>query len=495
MAEQDAGRAGEGQAGQAPQAGAPPEVKPQPSEAAAAGGEEKPSAPRATSSVSETGPCARLVKVEVAQPRVAEEIEKSYGELRKTVFLKGFRPGHIPRHVLERRFGEQVTDSVKQTLVDEGLAQAVEDHKLRPALPATLDYKTIALDAKQPLSFEVKVEVVPDFTLEGYKGLEVVRPAVKLTDEDAAAALDAYRRRQGKFEKVEEGAVGEDDVPVCHAIAVQDGQEAWREAELGAFLSQETIAGVNVPGLKAALTGAGVGETKSFAVKLPDNFRAEALRGKDVTLEVTVDEIRRLALPEATDEWAKSLRFDDLEDLQDELHDELRRSREHEADEAVHAGIAERLLGLTDFSVPEGMVERLVAQAKDRQRLALQYRGEPEEEIKERLAGLDQQTRDASVRQCKLYFIYDRIAEQEKIFVTEDDMVQRIQAIALNYGRRPADVASELEREGRLSALRLQMREEKVRDFLVQQAKITQASDAPAQPAAEAPAEPPAKEA
>ncbi len=474
MADQDAGSVGKDEAakGATPDEKAPETPETTPEEGAAA----PPAPPRAASSVEETGPCARLVKVEVPQARVHEEIEKSYAELRKTVSLKGFRPGHIPRHVLERRFGEQVGDAVRQTLADEGLEQATEDHKLRLAMPATVDYKALALDAKEPLKFEVKVEIVPDFALEGYKGVEVERPAGKVTDEDVAAALQNFRRRHGKFEKLEEGQVQEGDVPMCHALAIQDGQEVWRENELGAFLPQETIAGIPVPGLREALTGAAIGDTKSFQAKLPDNFRAEQHGGKEVTLEVTVDEIRRLVLPEATDAWAKSLRFDDLDDLQDELRDELRRSREHEADQAVHARIAEKLLEKASFDVPEGMVERLVTQARERRRLALLYRGEAPDDIAQQLAAQDQETRDASVRQCKLYFIYDRIAEQEKIFVTEDEMTQRIQAIALNYRRRPEDVASELEREGRLSALRHEMREEKVRDFLVQHATVAQAA-------------------
>ncbi|MBM4039588.1 MAG: trigger factor [Planctomycetes bacterium] len=473
MAEQDAGSVGKGDAVENAASGAQPEEQ-----AAAA-----PEPLRAVASVEETGPCARLVKVEVPQARVHQEIEKSYAELRKTVSLKGFRPGHIPRHVLERRFGEQVTDAVRQTLADEGLEQASEDHKLRLAMAAKIEYKDIPLKADQPLKFEVKVEIVPEFTLEGYRGVEVERPAGKVTDDDVAAALQNFRRRHGKFEKLEEGQVQEGDVPMCHALAIQDGQEIWRENELGAFLAQETIAGIPVPGLREAMIGAAVGDTKSFQAKLPDTFRAEQHRGKEVTLEVTVDELRRLVLPEATDEWAKSLRFDDLKDLREELRDELRRSREHEADQAVHARVAEKLLEKTSFDVPEGMVERLVTQARERRRLALLYRGEAPDDIEAQLTAQDQEARDASIRQCKLYFIYDRIAEQEKIFVTEDEVTQRIQAIALNYRRRPEDVASELEREGRLSALRHEMREEKVRDFLVQNAKVTQAADEAAAPA------------
>ncbi len=481
MADEDAGKvAQETSGGDAPEKAA-----------AAESPQEAPKPPRATATVEDAGPCARLLKVEVPQARVHEEVERSFAELRKTVFLKGFRPGHIPRHVLERRFGEQVLDSVKQTLVEEAMEQATEDHALRLALPANVDLPAITVDATKPLAFEARVEVVPDFTLDNYKGLVVGRPLVEVADADVERAFAQFRARHGRFEKLEQGEVLEGDVPMCHAIALEGGAEIWRDTELPAFLDREVIAGMPAPGLRAALLGAKVGDTKCLKVTLPETFKAEEHRGKEVDLEVTIDELRRLVLPEATDEWARSLGFDDLDDLRDELRDELRRHREQEADDAVQARIAERLLELTDFDVPEGLVERLVASAKERQRLALQYRGVPEDEMAAHLAEVDKQTRDSSVRQCKLYFIYQRIAENEKIFVTEEEVQQRIQAIALNYRRRPEDVASDLEREGRLSSLRLEMREEKVRDFLVQHAVINQAPS----PAAEAESRPTAADA
>jgi len=436
--------------------------------------------PRFTAQVETTGPCTRLIKIEVEQERVKEEVDKSYGELRKTVVLRGFRPGHVPRHVLERRFSKEVTESVRQSLVDECLEQAVKDHSLRLALPASVDYAAITLDPDKPLSFEAKLEVFPEFTIDNYKGLAVERPAVEVTEADVAQALTALRARHGSYQKVQEGAVQKGDVPVCHAIALVDGQEAWRENELPILFEDETVGDIPVPGIEAALVGAAVGDTKTFVLRLPDDFRVEALRGKDVTLEVTIDELRRVAMPEATDDWARSLHFDDLDDLRAELRSSLRRRREQEADEALHDRIADKLLELTDFDVPEGLVHRLVARAKDQQRMALLYRGVPREEIDKAIALQEKRTREASVRQCKLYFIYEKIAEAEKLFVTEDEVTQRIEAIALNYRRRPNEVKAELEAEGRLGALRQQMREEKVREFLVKHAVVTQATRAAA---------------
>jgi trigger factor len=465
-------------ADESPQAG---QGEPEP-QAAAAQAETAPpeelEEPSYTASVEETGPCTRTVKIEVAQERVQDEVEKSYEELRKTVFVKGFRPGHIPRHVLERRFGEQVRDSVKQSLVDETFEKVVEKHTLRLAMPAEIKHGEIPLEAGKPLAFEVKVEVVPQFTIDNYKGLTVERPRVEVSPEQVDRAVEGFRLRHGDYRKVEEGEAGERDIPVCHAAALHDGQEVWRGTDLGAVLTADTLGGMHVPGLKDALLGVKIGETKTFRVTLPADFKVEEHRGKEVDLEVTIDELRRFEAPEATVEWARSLRFDSLEDLRDELQDELRRQAEQDADDAVQERIAEQLLHLTDFDVPEGMVDRIVARTKDRQRVSLLYRGVPREEIDKAVERFDKQTRENSVRQCKLYFIYERLAELEKLFVTEDELTQRIQAIALNYRRRPEEVYNELETQGRLSSLRQQMREEKVRDFLVQHANIAEAAAA-----------------
>jgi trigger factor len=303
------------------------------------------------------------------------------------------------------------------------------------------------------------------------------------------------RLRRGGFRKVEDRPAAEDDVPICHVAAIHNGEEVWRETELPADLSLGSIGGMAVPGLKDALTGAKIGESKALKVTLPAEFAVEEHRGKEVDLEVTVDEIRHFEAPAATDEWAKSLGFEGMKDLREELHGEIRREREHEADDIVQERIAEQLLQLTDFEVPAGLVERLVASTKERQRLAMLYRGVPREEIDKAIEEREKRTRDSSVQSCKLYFILRKIAEQEKIFVTEEELQHRVQAIALNYQRKPKEVQAELEAEGRLSSLRQEMREEKARDFLLQHATVNQAATPPGEPApkAEAESQPPAQ--
>ena len=446
--------------------------------------------PTFSSEVEETGPCARLLKIEVPAETVQQEIDKSYDELRKTVFIKGFRKGRVPRHILERRFSEEVLEGVKRDLVEGKLSEAIEKHELRLVSTPSVNLDEIKLEPDHPLTFEVNVEVFPEFTIDNYTGLEVERPDTTVTDQDVAGALESLRMQHARYEKVEEGTVGEGDVPICHAIVLKDGQEVLRREELGADLDAETVGGLKLEGLKAALLGASPGETRTFeGITLPDDLRQESLRGQTVDIQVTVDEIRRFVLPEVTDDWAKSLNFEDLDDLREEILDQLRLDRQRQADQAVRERIENKLLELTDFDVPEGLVERVVARAAERQRLALLYRGVPEDKLDEEVRRLAPGTREQSIRDCKLFFILERIADQEKIFVTEDEVEQRIQAIALNYRRRPQDVQAELEEQGRLDSLRRQMREEKVIDFLIQKANIAQAPP-PAEPPSDQAPEP-----
>jgi len=382
--------------------------------------------PTFSSEVEETGPCARLLKIEVPAETVQQEIEKSYDELRKTVFIKGFRKGRVPRHILERRFSEEVLEGVKRDLVEGKLSEAIEKHELRLVSTPSVNLDEIKLEPDHPLTFEVNVEVFPEFTIDNYTGLEVERPDTTVTDQDVAGALESLRMQHARYEKVEEGTVGEGDVPICHAIVLKDGQEVLRREELGAD-------GLKLEGLKAALLGASPGETRTFeGITLPDDLRQESLRGQTVDIQVTVDEIRRFVLPE-------------LDDLREEILDQLRLDRQRQADQAVRERIEDKLLELTDFDVPEGLVERVVARAAERQRLALLYRGVPEDKLDEEVRRLAPGTREQSIRDCKLFFILERIADQEKIFVTEDEVEQRIQAIALNYRRRPQDVQAELD--------------------------------------------------
>jgi len=497
-----------------------PEPEPEAEDAQAPDAEDTDAAdegPSVSVEIVETGSCSRTLKFEVPAEIVTQEIDKSYQELRGTVFRKGFRRGRVPRHVLEHRFGQDVLKSVKQGIIDDQFQDAVKKHEIDLALAPEMDIDLIVfpgekveapealpedadekakeraeklaarveVPAGEPFTFEVDIEIAPDFTLDNYKGIEVERPAVSVAEEDVDKAIDGLRLQRGSFDTIEEGTVEETDVPVVHAAALVDGDEVWRGEELGANIAGGTVAGIPVSGLKDALLGAKPGDSKTFQVTLPDDFRVKEHSGKDVDLEVTIDAIRRFTRPEVTDAWAEELGFDDVEDLREEVESDIRRQRDQDADSTVQDAIADRLLQLTDFDVPEGLVDRMVEGARDRRRMALLYQGVAQEEIEERLEGGEDEAREGVIRQVKLYFIYEKIAEQEKIFVTEDEVSARIQAIALNYRRRADEVEAEMEASGRLSSLRQQMREEKVRDYLVQEANVAGGSA----PEAEAPAE------
>lgn len=436
--------------------------------------------------VEETGPCTRLVKIEVPQAEVQKQIDDSYDELHKSAFIKGFRTGHVPRHVLEMRFGDEVLGSVKETLVGDTFRNAIEDNHLTLALAPDIDDEAITLDPTKPLAFQVVVEVIPEFTIDNYKGLQVERPAVQVTDADIDRALESFRHRHGTHATLDEGQVADADIPICHAAVLQGDDEIWSQQEIGVGMAAGSLGGMAFEGIADALRGANVGDTRTLEATLPDNFPVEDHRGQPATLEITIDQIRRFQMPDATDEWAQTLDFESLDDLREELEDELHQRHQADADHAVQDQIADRLLELTDFTVPDGLIDHLVDDQKSRIRSQLMYSGVAEEDLDKLVDQRAADSRDAAVRTTKLNFIYRQIAEQEKIFVTEDELTQRVQAIALNYRRSADEVYAELEERGQIDGLRRQMREERARDFLVEQAEV---ADAAAPPAADAPAE------
>jgi trigger factor len=428
-------------------------------------------------SLDETGPCTRRLTIEIPQPELQKQIDESYDELRKNVFIKGFRPGHVPRHVLQRRFGDDVLDSVKESVVNESLRNAIEDHDLDLAVAPDLELDDIELDPDQPLRYEITLEVAPEFTIDNYTALAVNRPPVTVSDEDIARALDSFRQRHGSFDTLDTGTLTEGDIPVGHAVVLQGDDEIWSAEEIGANPATDSLGGIPVEGLGDVLAGASVGDTITHELTLPDTFPVEAHRGQDATLEFTLDQIRRFSLPDATDQWAQSLDFEDLDDLREEIEDELHQARQREAEDAVRRQIDDRLLELTDFDIPDGLIDRMVEERKTRLRTQLLYQGIPEDQLDDLIEQRSGESRQAAIRDARLQFIYRQIAEQEKTFVTESDLDARIQAIALNYRRRPEEVRDELDERGQLDSLRHQMRDERVRDYLVEHAEITEAED------------------
>lgn len=436
-------------------------------------------APGIKSEVNEIGPCKLSIKVEIPAADCHAKLQEKFRLLGETVVLPGFRKGKVPRKILEKRFGKEVEGEAKGDLLRESFDKVVQEKKLVILGDPEVDVDAITFQPDAPMAFEVKVEVRPTIQLGTYKGLSASRTIKAVGDADVEAALDAIRERQAELVAVQgEGAALKDTI-ICDEEFLVDGMEPVRHENIEILIDGEhlTIFGEQHKELAASLVGAKAGESREAGATVPTGFADEKLRGKSGKLRITVQDIKRPRLPEATDEWAKTLDFENLSHMRAEVRKRISQQHEEESTESVQMQLVEQLVTSHTFPVPEGMVGKMQNDILQRKHAELEMAGVPHEQIHKYLDESKNGLKEAVEKGLRAQLLLDEIGKKERIFVTESEVDARIEEVARRNKRWPHEVREHYEKHGMMSQLRTQLREEKVRRYLVGQAKV---SDAPA---------------
>lgn len=420
--------------------------------------------------IEEVGPCKKLLKIEIPREKIEDEWQKQLSEVSRMANLPGFRKGKAPRKLLERKFGDQIKDEVKRAVVSESYRQAVEGNKLSPVGEPNVG--DIDLELGKPLKFEITLEVLPTFELGKYKGIQLKKKPVSVTDEDIDNALNTISRQKTQLTVVDKGKVKEGDYIICDCEVGVNGEVIWKDEELEVMVSGSSVANINVPDLKTIIVGAKSGDKRTMDVELGDNFPVKQHRNKPANLEISIKEIKRPASPDINDGLAKQVGYDSLDELKEFLSKRLEAEKKKLAEGEMHKQIYSKLVGMADFDLPEDMIAHQSNERLHRYQMELISKGAPLEEIEKNMVDLKNASEESVVKDFKLSLVIDRIAEEEKIFVTEDDVNQRINWLAGMYGIAPALMKKHLEKINSMSSLRHQLKEHKTLNFLIKEAVI-----------------------
>jgi trigger factor len=424
--------------------------------------------------VQDAGPCKKLLKIAVPAKEVADKVDESYGKLRDSVTVAGFRKGHIPRKLLEKRFGEQVIEEVKETAMADACEKALKENGLTALGEPSFDKVEYA--AGGDLSFEVTIEVKPQFETPDYKGLKLKRRSgAEVTEEDIAAGMERLRHQRAQYEPAPPDAQAEpNDVVTVDWKAMAGAEEVASEQGVAIPVSGRRLGAMSVD-LAACLAGVKAGETREARVVFAHNHPVEKHQGKEGRAHITVKEIKRPRVPELNEALAKEFRFESLDEMKSVVRAQLRSQREREAREDLERQVADQLIERAALEVPTDLVKRQASDTLTRMQLRLRYEGLSDEEVEEKLTELQSASEEAAERQIKTYFIFEKIADAEKVFVTENDVENRIAQLANGSRQTPQQVRSYLEERRAMGQLRIQMREERVMQALLHLAEIQDA--------------------
>ncbi len=433
--------------------------------------------PAVKTEVKEVGPCKLSIKVEVPQAMVAAKLDEKFRSLGSSVALPGFRKGKVPRPILEKRFGKEVVQEAKGELMRDTFEKVVQEKSIAVLGDPEVDVDAVAFSVDQPLAFEVQVEIRPTITLGNYKGLETKKFVHPVEDKDVEAGIQEIRERQGEMIAIEGAPAQQDDTIICDEEFFVEGRPPMKNENVEIFLDGETLTvfGQPMADLAKALIGSAIGSAHEREIQVPADHADEGLRGKTGKVRLTVQEIKRLRLPEVNEEWAKTLDFESLDEMKSEVRKRLGLAREEASRRGMEEQIVDQLVKAHEFPLPEGMVARAHQDLLNRRHVELEMAGVPHEKIHEHIDKVKESAKEAVIQGLRAQLLLDEIGKKERIYVTQPEVEARLEEIARKHKRWPHEIREHYEKHGLMAPLRAQLREEKVRGLLLSQAKVTEA--------------------
>ena len=424
--------------------------------------------------VEDAGPATKKVHVEIPGQRISAKLEESFKELRQQAAIPGFRVGHAPKKLIEKRFSQDIKDQVRSQLIRESYEQAVEKNNLQViGEPVFENPEAIQLpegDASMTYSFEVEVQ--PEINIPDLKGIKIKRPKIEVTDENVQQAMRNLREQQGTLVPVEARGVENGDYLLADVHIKLDGNVVGHQHDAQVVSRPGRIAGIEVQDLDEQLKGLKAGETRSIKATASETHPNEPLRGKEVEIEISLKDIKKLELVEVNQEFLESLGFEKESELVDALREQMVERIEYDIQEAMRQQVNKHLLENVQIELPSKLSDRQEQRIVQRRAMELMMRGMPREQIGANLERLQTGAKDEAVRELKLFFILQKIANEVDVDVDEAELNGRIAMLAAQRGARPEKLKQEMAKDGTLANLYVQLREQKAIDKLLETAEI-----------------------
>jgi len=414
----------------------------------------------------------RAWSVVVPAADISGKRAKRLAELTRTVNIPGFRPGKVPMSVVTKRFGTAVMAEVLEASVNEATTQVLTDRGLRPANQPKVD--VVSLDEDKDLEFKVEVELLPEIAMPDFGKIELTRMKAEPTAETIDKALGEIAERNRDLVDIEEvrpAAKGEvltvDFVGKIDGVAFEGGTASDIDVE---------VAGPGfIPGFTEQCEGMSVGEARTINVSFPAEYGAKELAGKDATFDITAKKLKQKVLPAIDDEFAKKLGFEEIARVRDLIVQQMQREYDQLSRARVKRALLDALAGVSEFPVPESMVEAEFETIWQRVQ-ADKAQGEQDDDDK----GKDEETlkaeyRGIATRRVKLGLLLSEIGRVNNIQVAADEMTRAMRTEASRYPGQEQQVLEFFRKNPQAAdSLRGPLLEEKVVDFVLELAKVNE---------------------
>jgi trigger factor len=413
----------------------------------------------------------KKLSIEISEDQVNKEVESFYKDLGKKANIKGFRPGKVPRDILERYFKDYVKAEVIQKLIEETYPQALSETDLHPVSPPVIDPGEFA--EGKPFQYSVVIEVKPKIELEGYTGLKIEGKKEEVKDEEIGERLKALQNLHANLKTISEAR------PIQagdYVIVDYEGRLGGKPLEGGKAIdfTVEVGSGQFIPTFEEKLIGLKPEEEKEIEVSFPEDYGYQKWAGKTISFHVKIKEIKEKIFPPLDDEFAKDLGdYASFEELKAKLKGEIEKEKELALERQLKDQVMDQLLETNPFEVPESLVEEqaktMVSDTKLRlaaQGVALKNLGVSEEKLQEDYKAMAQ-------KQVRTFLILEKIAGQEGIAVTDEEADDRLREMSERMHQKFDVVKRYYEKNGLLPEVKAGIIRDKTLNFLLEKATIS----------------------
>lgn len=427
--------------------------------------------------VEEVSPCRKRLKIEIPPNRVSEAIDRVTDEYQKVARIPGFRPGKAPRAVIVKKFSKDIESEMQRTLVPEACREAIKDKKLN--VVSRPEIEDLKFQAGLSLSFSTLVELAPEFKLPEYKGLVIKKSDKDVTDEDVEKAITSVLEQHAEFVDVDPRPLVKDDFAVINFSAVCEGkglkeilpEPAHSLAESTDFwlwVKDEAF----LPKFADQCIGLTVGERREVNVEFPADFRHAEVAGKKATYTVELKQIKARKLPELTDAFAQELAKVNVDEFRSKVRENLDAQKKNQADRDEKGQLVEKLLQGVNFDLPPSVVAEETNQTVYDIVSENQARGIPVSMLEEKKAEIYANATKTAQEKVKLTFVARKIADEEKITVSQDELLGRLQFLAQQQQMSIEQLIKTVSENGAIANIEDRLLLGKVLDFLLQNAKV-----------------------
>lgn len=398
------------------------------------------------------------LKVEIPADLVAAAENKAAATYAKRAKLPGFRKGKVPLQVVKKKFHEGIRGAALQRLIDDSWKVAVKQENLKPLSDPRV--KDLKFEAGAPVTFELRVEVKPEITLDRTSGFEIKRHIHPITDEMINGQLAKIREQKAPWSPLEGEKAAPGDLVRLLLLVKEAGAEDYPDGKPVQFILG---GGQAIPDVEDRIMTMDVGETLDTTVKFPDDFPDETKRSQSRAVRIELQEAKRQQLPELTDDFAREVGdFETVDDLKRVIREDLESEAEREADASVRKELMTQIVVANNIVAPAPLVRRMIKAF-----------GEAYEIKEDRFEDFAKEFLPVAENQVKRDLVLDHLEEREGLGATEEEIDQKIEEIAESRKEDRGRVYASLQKANRLRDLERGITERKIFEFLKSRNTIT----------------------